>query len=142
GRRSARVERADVARRPVAGRPARADGSRPGGRMTTTTMAASTPLTLRPRPVANSLAALLSRVTEREPFASDDGKSAVPMERVVIGGERYVVKYLHVDDDWISRAFGDVGCKPIMVWRSGLLDAMPACIDAAVVGAAVGLGRN
>ena len=40
------------------------------------------------------------------------------------------------------RGFGDLGCRPVEVWTSGLLDAVPPTIDHAVVGAAAGLGRN
>ena len=52
------------------------------------------------------------------------------------------MKLLHVDGDWIMRHSGDVTCRPVQVWRSGLLDALPGCIDHAVVGAADGMGRN
>lgn len=41
-----------------------------------------------------------------------------------------------------SRGFGDLACYPLTVWRSGLLDALPRCVDPAVVGAAAGLGRH
>lgn len=97
---------------------------------------------LRPRAVAATLDELLAGASSREPFAHDDGKSAVPMERVAIGDERFVVKHLHVDGDWIARGYGDLGCKPVVVWESGLLDVLPDCIDPAVLGAARGLGRN
>ena len=92
--------------------------------------------------VAASLDELLAGVTSREVMSHPDGKSGVLFERVVIDGVPYVVKYLHADDDWIMRASGDVRCRPLLVWQSGLLDRMPDCIDHAVVGAAAGLGRN
>jgi len=92
--------------------------------------------------VASSLDELLAGSTERIQFRSEDGKSQAPMERVVIGGESFVVKHLHVDDDWLARGYGDLGCHPLTAWRSGLLDSLPPCIDHAVVGAAGGLGRN
>ena len=60
----------------------------------------------------------------------------------MIDGERFVLKHLHPDDDWTMRGFGDLGCRPVEVWTSGLLDAVPPTIDHAVVGAAAGLGRN
>ena len=97
---------------------------------------------LAERPVASSLEELLADATSREVLSHTDGKSGVLMERVVIDGERYVVKHLHPDDDWIMRASGDVRCRPLLVWQSGLLDRMPACIDHAIVGAAGGLGRH
>jgi Phosphotransferase enzyme family len=97
---------------------------------------------LVPRPVASSVEELLAGATGRQPFATTDSKSGAPFERVLIDGEPHVVKYLHVDDDWIMRATGDVRCRPLLVWRSGLLDVVPPGIDHAVVGAAEGLGRN
>jgi len=101
-----------------------------------------TTVSLRPRPVASSVEELLAGASRREPFGHTDGKSQSPFERVVIGGERYVVKYLHVDHDWIARSLGDLTCYPLTVWRSGILGALPPCIDSAVVGAAAGLERH
>lgn len=103
---------------------------------------AAAPVALVPRPVAGSLEELLEGATGREPFLAKDSKSGAPFERVVLGGEPHIVKYLHVDDDWISRSYGDLRCRPLTVWRSGLLDALPPCLDHAVVGAAAGLGRH
>jgi hypothetical protein len=94
------------------------------------------------RPVAASLDELLEGATARQSMRTADGKSETPFERVAIGGERYVVKHLHCDSDWIARATGDLTCRPLQVWRLGLLDHLPACIDHAVVGAAAGLGRH
>lgn len=99
-------------------------------------------LRFRRRRVVSSLEELLAGATSREPLRRADGKSGTPFERVVIGGEPYVVKYLHADGDWIARMTGDLACRPLEVWRSGLLDLVPGCIDHAVVGAAAGLGRN
>jgi hypothetical protein len=73
---------------------------------------------------------------------SGDLKSGARLERVVVDGQPHVVKYLHVDEDWLMRATGDLRGHPIAVWRSGILDAVPTCIDHAVVGAAGGSGRN
>ena len=105
-------------------------------------MATVAPIALIPRPVAGSVEELLAGATGRERFVTEDSKSGVPFERCIIGGAPHVVKYLHVDDDWISRAYGDLRGRPLAVWRSGLLDALPPCIDHAVVGAATGLGRH
>jgi hypothetical protein len=99
------------------------------------------PITSR-RPVASSVEELLAGATDRTPMLTDDSKSGARFERVNIDGEPHVVKYLHVDDDWIMRSTGDLTGRPVTVWRSGLLDRVPPCIDHAVVGAATGLGRN
>jgi hypothetical protein len=103
------------------------------------------------RPVAASLEELLAAASApgcgvspwtREPLRRSDAKSEVAFERVVVGGERYVLKHLHCDGDWIARATGDLTCRPLQVWRLGVLDALPDCFDHAVVGAAAGLGRH
>lgn len=91
---------------------------------------------LRPRPVAASVDELLRDATRREPMATNDSKSGARFERVVIGDRGCVVKYLTRDDDWIMRALGDLGCKPLQVWESGVLDLVPGCIDPAMLGAA------
>ncbi len=97
---------------------------------------------LVPRPAAASVEDLIAGATERTPLDASDAKSGSTLERVVIDGERLVLKHLHPDGDWTMRGFGDLGCRPVTVWTSGILDAMPAAIDHAVVGAAAGLGRN
>jgi hypothetical protein len=85
---------------------------------------------------------LIYGATDRRPLVAGDAKSGARLERVVIDGERFVLKHLHPDDDWTMRGFGDLGCRPVEVWSSGLLDALPSVIDHAVVGAARGFGRN
>jgi hypothetical protein len=94
------------------------------------------------RALAGSVEELVGEHAVRTPFHNDDGKSGSTFERVVIDGERYVLKRMHVDDDWIARSLGDVGCRPLRVWAAGLLDRVPPGIDHTVVGAAAGLGRN
>ncbi|MEY2459072.1 MAG: hypothetical protein QOG30_902 [Acidimicrobiaceae bacterium] len=98
--------------------------------------------TLTPRPVASSLDELLEGVTAREPFFTTDSKSGSAFERVVIDGESLIVKHVHIDGDWTMRFNGDVGCHPLQVWTSGLMDVLPERIDHGVVAAAGGLGRN
>ena len=100
------------------------------------------PATLRPRPLAASVDELLGGARERSAFRSSDAKSGSGFARVVIDDEPYVLKTMHVDDDWIARSLGDVGCRQVRVWASGLLDALPPAIDHTIVGAATGLGRN
>lgn len=99
-----------------------------------------------PRPVraaAASIEELLGPSARRRgPFRTADAKSGSSFERVEIDGAPYVLKYIHVDQDWIARSLGDVAGRPLLVWTSGLLDSLPACIDHTVVGAVAGLGRN
>lgn len=99
-------------------------------------------LTLTPRPVASSVDELLAGATHREPFLHSDSKSGSGFERIVIDGEPHIIKYVHVDHDWTMRLCGDVGCKPLQVWASGLMDVLPERIDHGMVGAAAGMGRN
>lgn len=92
--------------------------------------------TTPPRGVAPTVDELIAAAVEREPFTPPDGKSGTTMERVVIDGEPYIVKHLDHRLDWIMRSTGDVACRPIVAWTSGLLDRLPACIDHTIVGAA------
>lgn len=98
--------------------------------------------TLTPRPVVSSVEELLAGATNREPFLHSDSKSGSGFERVVIDGEPHIVKYVHIDHDWTMRLCGDVGCKPLQVWASGLMDVLPDRIEHGMVGAAAGMGRN
>lgn len=85
------------------------------------------------RPVGSSAAELIAGATSREPLQHNDGKSFVPMERVVIDGVSYITKAISPKLDWISRATGDYGCRVLGCWRDGILDALPDCFDHTVV---------
>jgi hypothetical protein len=82
------------------------------------------------------LAALLDRAQQRVPWQPDDTKSGARFERVVIDGERFVLKYQDPRDDWLLRAAGDEGRSYVRLWESGLLDRLPDVLDHAVVAAA------
>jgi aminoglycoside phosphotransferase (APT) family kinase protein len=86
--------------------------------------------------VASSVDALFGTAVRGEALAHDDGKTGARLERVVVDGQRYVLKHLHAADDWVMRATADIDCRPVTLWRHGWLDALPACIDHAIVGAA------
>ncbi len=88
------------------------------------------------RAVASSEAELLAGATSRTPLRPGDGLSGVPMERVVIDGQRYVAKWLSADLDWVMRATRDEVCRPVVMWESGLYDEVAAYVDPVVVGAA------
>lgn len=92
--------------------------------------------------LASSIDALLAGAERREPFVNPDGRSAAGFERVWIDGAPHVVKYLHVDLDFTMRVSGDVGCRTARAWAAGLLDSAPDLVDHAIVGAALGYGRN
>jgi len=98
--------------------------------------------TVVPRPLANSIEELLAGATSREPFLHSDSKSGVAFERVVISGKRYVLKHVHIDQDWTMRFFHETTCVPLEVWKAGLMDTAPDHIVHGMVGAAGGLGRD
>lgn len=81
------------------------------------------------------LADLLAAASSRLPWVPEDTKSGARFERVVIDGERYVLKYQDPRDDWLLRATGDPGERYVRLWETGLLGRMPDVIDPAVVAA-------
>ncbi|HLM16686.1 MAG TPA: phosphotransferase [Acidimicrobiia bacterium] len=91
---------------------------------------------MKPRPVADSVDALVAGASSRTPVGFDDSKSGARFERVVIDEQRYLLKHIDPRDDWIMRQTGDIGCIPIRLWESGAFDLVPASIDHATVGAA------
>jgi Phosphotransferase enzyme family len=104
-------------------------------------MATATPL-LTPRPVAASVDELLPEGASRRPFHPGDARSGTRFESVVVDGQRFVLKHVHLDDDFTMRVSGDLGCRPLRVWEAGLCDAAADAIDHAIVAAARGDGRN
>ncbi len=80
-----------------------------------------------------SLQDLLDAASSRRPWVPDDTKSGARFERVVIDGDRYVLKYQDQRDDWLLRATGDPGQRYVLLWERGLLARMPDVIDHAVV---------
>jgi hypothetical protein len=87
------------------------------------------------RATARSEDELLAGWTSREPMSAVDGLSNVPMERVTIGGERLVVKWLAPETDWIMRLSDDDANRAVVLWETGLYDEISAYVDPAVVGA-------
>lgn len=87
------------------------------------------------RTSARSERELLAGCTERTPLLNADGLSAVPMERVTLDGERYVVKWLSPELDWVMRFSDDDVCRAVVMWESGLYDAVAPYVEHAVVGA-------
>lgn len=93
---------------------------------------------LKARPLARSVEELVDGYASREPFVPSDSKSGARFEWVVLRGQRLVLKYQDAADDWLMRATGDLdGRRYAALWGTGILDAVPAVIDPAVVGAAV-----
>jgi len=88
---------------------------------------------MSPHETVASLDDLLMAASSRQPWVPDDTKSGARFERVVIDGERYVLKYQDPRDDWLLRATGDPGERYVRLWEIGLLGRMPDVIDSAVV---------
>ena len=87
-------------------------------------------------PVAASVDELVAGATHRETIVDGAGKSGARLERVVIDGQRFVVKYLHLADDWTMRAAGDLSGASFTAWRRGLLARLPDCFNQPIVGVA------
>jgi Phosphotransferase enzyme family len=83
---------------------------------------------------APSLHELLA-ISNRQPWLPEDTNSGARFERVVVAGDRYVLKYQDPRDDWLLRATNDPGCRYVLLWERGLLERMPGQIDHAVVAA-------
>ena len=115
-------------------------GPRRGGEGSRSAVAAAA--TPEARQVVESVRDLLAGAERREPFKPVETRSGVAFERVWIENEPFIVKYLHLDDDFTMRASGDLACRPLRAWAAGLFDVAPHTIDHAVVGAAGGVGRN
>ncbi len=87
-----------------------------------------------PRPEAvDSLEYLLAAASSRRPWVPDDTKSGAHFERVVIGDDRYVLKYQDPSVDWMLRATADPGRRYVLLWERGLLARLPDVIDHGVV---------
>ncbi|HEX3606992.1 MAG TPA: phosphotransferase [Candidatus Dormibacteraeota bacterium] len=86
--------------------------------------------------VAGGLDDLLAGATDVRPLFTGDGKSGSRMERLSIGGVSHVLKHLDLDESWLMRCSGDLGQRQLLLFGSGLLDALPRCIDHAVVAVA------
>ncbi len=111
------------------------------GMGTAATTDSTGPLRTRTRPVLDTVDELLVGAERLGSFTPTDARSPAGFERVVVDGERCVVKYVHVDDDFAIRASGDIGCIPRQVWEAGLMDVAADQIDHATLGAAR-WGRN
>jgi len=79
------------------------------------------------------LAGLLRGATERSVVADAPGKSGARLERLVIGGQPYVLKRLDLADDWTMRASGCLRGTPFELWQRGILARLPGCLNQPIV---------
>jgi hypothetical protein len=90
--------------------------------------------------VFGSVDELIAGATERTPLTEGAGKSGARLERVVIGGQPYVLKHLDLAQDWTMRASGCLRGAPLLAWERGLLARLPACFNQPIVGVAAAGG--
>ena len=76
---------------------------------------------------------LLARASARRSVPPGDGRSGSVFERVTIDGQGYFLKRLSPASDWLMRVTGDFVHRPYRIWRAGIMDQVPPCIDHAVV---------
>ncbi|MGE0138976.1 MAG: hypothetical protein AB7R77_14230, partial [Ilumatobacteraceae bacterium] len=76
---------------------------------------------------------LLARTTHREALRPEDARSGAHFERVVIDGERYFLKVLSTESDWIMRVTGNTSNWEHKVWSAGLYHQTPGELDHAMV---------
>ncbi len=82
------------------------------------------------------MAELLAGATERTVLAEVPGKSGARLERVMIGGQPYVVKHIDLAEDWTMRASGCLRGASLTLWERGILAGLPDCFNQPIVGAA------
>jgi hypothetical protein len=87
-------------------------------------------------PAFASVAELIADATERTVLDEVPGKSGARLERVVIGGQPYVLKHLDLAEDWTMRASGCLRGAPLLAWERGILARLPACFNQPIVGVA------
>ena len=79
------------------------------------------------------VSAVLARTTARERLRPADARAGADYQQVVADGQAYFLKRLSPASDWIMRLTGDHKHRPYLVWRAGIMDKAPACIDHTVV---------
>jgi hypothetical protein len=102
--------------------------------------------------VYRTVAELLDEVADGRPWRIErldkhvDSLSGSPFERATIGDEIFIVKHIARDLDWLMRVLRDGadGAPPraLIVWREGLLAALPDEIDHVIVGMAYDAGTG
>jgi hypothetical protein len=84
--------------------------------------------------VSASVTELIAGATSRVSLTEGAGKSGARIERLVIGGQSYVLKHLDLAQDWTMRASGCLRGAPLLAWERGLLARLPACLNQPIVG--------
>lgn len=75
-----------------------------------------------------------AHVVDRVLLTEHEGKSGAPLERILLDdGTRVVVKRFSAETDLVMSLTGDTVGREYQLWRSGLLDDLPAGIGHAVL---------
>jgi hypothetical protein len=82
------------------------------------------------------LGELVAAASEREVLDEAPGKSGARLERLVIDGERYVLKHMDLASDWTMRTTGCLRGASFDLWERNLLARLPACINQPIVAVA------
>ncbi|HVV36382.1 MAG TPA: hypothetical protein VHC63_07235 [Acidimicrobiales bacterium] len=90
---------------------------------------------------AMNLDDLLARATDRVVVNPSDGKSGARFEKLTVDGQRYFLKVLSYDADWIMRCSGNTDFWEYKVWHAGLYDRVPPEIDHTIVAMSLEAGR-
>jgi hypothetical protein len=84
--------------------------------------------------VCASVTELIAGATSRVSLTEGAGKSGARIERLVMGGQPYVLKHLDLARDWTMRASGCLRGAPLLAWERGLLARLPDCFNQPIVG--------
>jgi Phosphotransferase enzyme family len=82
------------------------------------------------------LVELVGAATSREAVKPVDSKSGANFERLVIDGERYLLK--HLTDDWLADGAMDTTARAAALWEANGYELFADIVDSAVVGATRG----
>ena len=88
------------------------------------------------------MAELLAGATERTVLAGVPGKSGARLERVMIGGQPYVLKHIDLAEDWTMRASGCLRGASLTLWERGILARLPDCFNQPIVAGRPGGARG
>jgi hypothetical protein len=84
--------------------------------------------------VAASLDELVAGATDRVAVRSSDAKSGARFEKLRLDGQPCFLKVLTAEDDWIMRVTGNTTNWEFQVWRAGVYQQLPECIDHTILG--------
>ena len=76
---------------------------------------------------------VLARATSVTDVRPSDARAGAVYQRLTADGQAYVLKRLSPATDWIMRVTGDHVHRPYQIWRAGVMDKAPDCLDHTVV---------